>query len=68
MLAGVLNVSFRWLLTGEGVGVDAPLPPVNDGVSGILTEMRQLRAEISRNAERLGKLEKQLQRALRETA
>lgn len=68
MLAGVLNVSFRWLLTGEGVGVDAPLPPVNEGVSGILTEMRQLRAEMSRNAERLGKLEKQLQRALRESA
>ncbi len=65
MLAGVLNVSFRWLLTGEGAGIEAPSDTVTEDVAGLLTEMRQLRGEMARNAERLGKLEKRLQAALK---
>lgn len=68
MLAGVLNVSFRWLLTGEGVGVDAPQvePALTPEVSTILTEIRAVRAQMAASAARLGVLEKQLQTALRE--
>ncbi|MEO1789759.1 MAG: helix-turn-helix transcriptional regulator [Pseudomonadota bacterium] len=68
MLAGVLNVSFRWLLTGEVVGVDAPQlePALTPEVSTILTEIRAVRAQMTASAARLGVLEKQLQTALRE--
>ncbi|MEO0702870.1 MAG: helix-turn-helix transcriptional regulator [Pseudomonadota bacterium] len=68
MLAGVLNVSFRWLLTGEGVGVDAPQlePALTPEVSTVLTEIRAVRAQMTASAARLGVLEKQLQTALRE--
>ncbi|MEM0948671.1 MAG: helix-turn-helix transcriptional regulator [Pseudomonadota bacterium] len=65
MLAGVLNVSFRWLLTGEGDGIDAPAEPLSDDFAGLLMEVRQVRIEMVRNAERLGKLEKRLSSALR---
>lgn len=66
ILAGVLNVSLVWLLNGEGEGLGAPedydLP---EEVSALLTEMRQLKGTLSRTAERLGGLEKRLQKALR---
>lgn len=65
MLAGVLNVSFRWLLTGDGTGVEAPVEALSSDLTGLLTELRQLRGEMVRNAERLGKLEKRLHAALR---
>ncbi len=65
MLAGILNVSFRWLLTGEGEGLDAPAEPLAEDLAGLLTELRQVRAEMARNAESLGKLEKRLGAALR---
>lgn len=68
MLAGVLNVSFRWLLTGEGEGVEAPSTGTDENLAGLLTELRQLRAEMIRNAERLGRIEKQLQSAIRPAA
>lgn len=66
MLAGVLNVSFRWLLTGEGSGVEAPhvQGAPDPEVSSLLTELRDLRAQMNRNAERLGVLEKRLRAAL----
>ena len=62
MLAGLLNVSLRWLLTGEGEGLDAPVAArdVPDDMSGILTEMRQLQRDVIRCADRLGHLEKRL--------
>lgn len=64
MMAGILNVSIVWLLTGQGVGVDGPrdseIAPEAQDVDGILTEMRKLRADMIRSAERLGVLEKRL--------
>ncbi|APX88940.1 transcriptional regulator [Brevirhabdus pacifica] len=66
MMAGVLNVSIVWLLTGQGMGVDAPgtatedLPGGPQDVAAILTEMRKLRADMVRAADRLGVLEKRL--------
>lgn len=61
MLAGLLNVSIRWLLTGEGDGIEVldprPLPP-DAGV--LLAELRELRAQARRTADRLGVIEKRL--------
>ena len=64
MLAGVLNVSLSWLLTGEGDGVDdvEDADPIN--VSDILTEMRLLRTQMQRASEKLGVLEKRLKKAV----
>ena len=61
MIAGMLGVSLAWLLTGTGE------PPSADGpgeVSEILSEIRQVRGEMARGAERLGRLEKRLRAAL----
>lgn len=63
MLAGVLGVSLMWLLTGEGDGLEAPSE--TDGaaaneVRSVLSETRQIRAEIGALAERMGRLEKRL--------
>ena len=67
MMAGILNVSIVWLLTGEGDGLTAPdeevtIPPeVND----LLVEIRDLKAQISASADRLGRLEKKLRLTLK---
>lgn len=70
MMAGILNVSIVWLITGEGEGLGAPddeetLPP---DVTAVLTEMRSLRAEFKARADRLGLLEKKLRVLLKESA
>ena len=67
MMAGLLNVSIIWLLTGEGEGVAAPddsAAPDPD-VTKILSEMRDLRLQIGQAAERLGRLEKRLRLRLK---
>ncbi|WP_349291197.1 helix-turn-helix transcriptional regulator [Loktanella sp. SALINAS62] len=66
MLAGMLNVSLRWLLSGEGEGVSAPeegseLPAE---VGTLLSQMRELRVSMARDAETLARLEKRLRRVL----
>ena len=67
MLAGVLNVSMRWLLTGAGEGVQGPELENDLGanVNALLTEMRDLRGQASTLAERIGRVEKQLRAALK---
>ena len=65
MLAGMLNVSLSWLLTGRGDGPEAPTsetPPM--ALSEILSEMRVLRAEMVQAAERMATLEKRLKRSV----
>jgi len=69
MVAGLLNVSMVWLITGEGDGVgdpeeDAISPDVNE----ILMEIRALRAQFKSRADRLGQLEKRLRLALKTEA
>jgi transcriptional regulator with XRE-family HTH domain len=60
MLAGLLNVSIRWLLTGEGEGVSAPLPSDGAGLRAMADEVREIRAEMARAADRLSRLERRL--------
>lgn len=68
MLAGVLNVSMGWLLTGDGAG--APDGPAEDAdtadVRAVLDELRALRAEQLRIAERMALLERRVRRVLAE--
>lgn len=66
MLAGILNVSLMWLLTGEGEGVTDPqenqaLPA---DVKNLLTEMRHLRSRMKENVDQLGRLEKRLRNTI----
>jgi len=65
MLSGLLNVSLRWMLTGEGEGLSAPVEGIAmpEEVSAILTEMRQAQGDLVRLADRIGHLEKRLKRA-----
>lgn len=69
MLAGLLNVSIKWLLTGEGDGLEAPAKEVElaSDASAVLAEMRQLRTELTRLNDRLGHLEKRVRLLLQET-
>ena len=61
MLSGLLNVSLRWLLTGEGEGLSAPSETDIPGdMAAILTELRQTQSDLVRTADRLGRLEKRL--------
>lgn len=66
MMAGVLNVSMSWLLTGEGEGM--PEPASGDLEAGdfavVLKELRELRGEMRSNAERAARLEKRLRSLL----
>ncbi len=70
MMAGILNVSLVWLLTGEGEGVAAPdvEPLISPDMENTLTEIRALKAQCLRSADRLGRLEKTLRLQLKEGA
>lgn len=65
MLAGILNVSLPWILTGDGL---APEDVVRDDdivdLTELMTEMRVLRAQMSHAADRMGVLEKRLKTAM----
>lgn len=69
MLAGMLNASMIWLMSGQGA---APAPP-GAGLAGpdhggaaraCLDELRRLRGEQARIVERMARLEKRLRAAL----
>lgn len=64
MLAGMLNVSLSWLLTGRGDGPEAPLDTATPALSEILSEMRMLRTQMMQSAERMATLEKRLKRSM----
>lgn len=68
MLAGLLGVSLRWLLTGEGDGLGAPVedPRLQADARALLTEMRGVQGEMVQLAERLGRLEKRVRALVRE--
>ncbi|MGF1445552.1 MAG: helix-turn-helix domain-containing protein [Pikeienuella sp.] len=63
MLAGLLNVSMVWLLTGQGAGAPHGQAEADDGpleLSEALTEIRDLRLLQNQIADRLARLEKRL--------
>ncbi len=68
MMAGILNVSMVWLITGEGEGVSEPgeEETIAPDVNAVLTEIRSLRAEFKSRTDRLGLLEKKLRILLKE--
>mgnify|MGYP001793684065 CR=1 FL=1 len=68
MMAGVLGVSLSWLLTGDGDGPDGPIDDLelSADVSDVLVELRTLKGELTRTADRLGRLEKRLRQKLKE--
>lgn len=68
MVAGLLGVSIMWLLTGAGDGLDSPAEhsALPDDLVALLAEMRQMRLEQARMADRMGRLEKRLRLALSE--
>ncbi len=68
MLAGLLNVSMMWLINGEGEGLDGPdqTPLASSDASGLLSDMRVLREEMTDNAKKMGRLEKRLRLLLKE--
>jgi HTH-type transcriptional regulator, cell division transcriptional repressor len=70
MLAGILNVSVMWLLTGAGDGLDAPHEesPLESDIQDVLIELRRLRGDQARLNDRLGALEKRLRMALKASA
>lgn len=67
MLAGMLNVSIRWLLTGEGDGLDAPTPPATlpPEVRAALEDLAGLRARMLALAGEMGQMEKRLRHLMR---
>jgi transcriptional regulator with XRE-family HTH domain len=69
MLSGILNVSFSWLLTGEGEGVESPdeHSELTPEISDILIEIRDLKASLVKSADRIGRLEKKLRTKLKES-
>lgn len=65
LLAGLLNVSMMWLINGEGEGLSAPEDdPDPVDLREILTEIRAMQVGLRASAERLGRLEKTLRKAM----
>lgn len=64
MLAGVLNVSLVWLMTGQNETTDDEDDDDDHGMETMLQALRQLRADQVRLAERTGRLEKKLRALL----
>lgn len=67
MMAGMLNVSIRWLLTGEGEGLDAPASPgtLSDTAQVALKDLGRIRAQMLALATEMGQMEKRLRHLLR---
>jgi HTH-type transcriptional regulator, cell division transcriptional repressor len=63
MMAGMLNVSLRWLLTGEGDGLDAPPGDVVVHIDdrALLAEMANLRTQLLALSMQAQRLEQRLQ-------
>ncbi len=62
MMAGMINVSIMWLLTGEGEGMEAPTEEgeANLELADAVAELRAIRGEMRASAERAARLEKKL--------
>jgi len=70
MMSGLLNVSLLWLLSGQGEQPEPPTDAVelSPDVAEMLTEIRDLKTQLSQSADRLGRLEKSLRNRLLQDA
>lgn len=70
MMAGLLNVSIMWLLTGEGAGMTGPTDEdlVASDFGEVLGELRAIQGAMRLNAERAARLEKKLRLLLQKEA
>lgn len=70
MLAAMLNVSLRWLLSGrseqqsEGIALPQGDDAAGESIRSILSEMRELKSDLTHSAQKLTRLERRLQDAL----
>ncbi len=64
MLASVLNVPLRWLVTGEGDGPSEEDSLRIEDARSILSEVRALRGEAEKTQQRLSALETRLETAM----
>ncbi|MCF8485488.1 MAG: helix-turn-helix domain-containing protein [Rhodobacteraceae bacterium] len=67
MLAGMLNVSIRWLLTGEGDGLEGPTAPgtLTATAQSTLADLARMRAQMLALSQEMGQMEKRLRTMLR---
>ena len=67
MVAGMLSVSIRWLLTGEGDGLDAPSAPgIHDAATiEALADLARMRAQLLALAQEMSHLEHRLHHLMR---
>lgn len=69
MMSGMLNVSMRWLLTGEGDGVESPEAGAsNIDLTKALADLARMRAQALALSQDMGHLEKRLRSLVREGA
>jgi HTH-type transcriptional regulator, cell division transcriptional repressor len=71
MLAGLMNVSIRWLLTGEGDGLEGPTEAaaaLAPEAAEALAELAQMRARALTLAREMGQIERRLRNLLRTAA
>ncbi|CAD0185108.1 transcriptional repressor DicA [Ruegeria sp. THAF57] len=69
MLAGMVNVSIMWLLTGEGEGMDAPVEADESApeLAEVVAELRSIRGEMRASSERAARLEKRVRLMLEQS-
>ncbi len=61
MMAGLLNVSIVWLLTGEGDGPrDTEETDIPADLAELLVDLRRTRSEMQGLADRVGRMERRL--------
>lgn len=71
MLAGMLNVSLRWLLTAEGDGLDAPAGEATqapDAAAAALADLARLQTRAAALAAEIAAVERRLRPLLRAEA
>lgn len=67
MVAGMLSVSIRWLLTGEGDGLEAPSAPgTHDAATvDVLADLARMRAQMLALTQEMGQMESRLHHLMR---
>lgn len=70
MIAGLLNVSLQWLLTGTGDGLVQPVERNSEleAALDIVTEIQVVRQDVAAQLDRLAELEVRLRTALKDGA